>query len=95
MHVAWIPNLSTERTTYLPQLPTNRQEIELRVDRAIRLALLRRGGVPDHFTSHAVRNGVLTLVVDGEFEVREKNDSNTALFKVRPGVNPSIDEGSR
>lgn len=53
------------------QLPANRQEIELRVDRAIRLALLRRGGVPDQFTSHAVRNGVLTLAVDGEFEVRD------------------------
>lgn len=40
-----------------------------RVDRAICLALLKRGGVPNQFTSHAVKNGILALAVDGEFEV--------------------------
>lgn len=53
------------------QLPNDREEIVKRMNRAIRLALLRRGGVPNHFTSHIVRNGVLTLTVDGEFEVRD------------------------
>lgn len=52
------------------QLPTNREEIVRRMNRAIRLALLRRGGAPNHFTSHVVRNGVLSMRVDGEFEVR-------------------------
>lgn len=54
----------------LPQVPANRKEIIPRVDRAIRLALLRRGGIPSSFTSHAVRDGALSLAVEGEFEVR-------------------------
>lgn len=51
------------------QLPVKRGEIVLRVERAIRMALLRRGGIPSQFTGHHVHNGVLTLVVAGEFEV--------------------------
>lgn len=51
------------------QLPANREKVLPRVERAIRLALLRRGGVPSQFTSHVVSNGVLTLLVEGEFQV--------------------------
>lgn len=74
----YVVPLSTVETRLKPpndctrtQLPANREEIVRRMNRAIRLALLRRGGVPNHFTSHVVRNGVLTLTVDGEFEVRD------------------------
>lgn len=67
---------TTNTTTHphiptLAQLPGKREEVVRRVDRAMRLALLRRGGVPSQFTSHIVRNGVLTLAVQGEFEVRD------------------------
>lgn len=55
----------------LQQLPANRADVIPRVDRAIRLALLRHGGVPNLFTSHAVHNGMLHLTVKGEFEVSE------------------------
>lgn len=51
------------------QLPADREEILPRVERAIRLSLLRRGGVPSQFTTHVVSNGVLTLLVEGEFQV--------------------------
>ena len=53
------------------QLPTDHQEVVGRVDRAVRLALLRRGGVPQQFTWSSVRNGVLTLAVEGEFQVSQ------------------------
>lgn len=52
------------------QLPPRREKIVPRVERAIRLALLRTGGVPREFTSHTIQNGVLTLFAAGEFEVR-------------------------
>lgn len=55
----------------------------LRVDRAIRLALLRRGGVPTQFTRHAVKNGALALAVDGEFEVR-RGISGESYFGLNP-----------
>ncbi|CAM9407374.1 unnamed protein product [Ectocarpus sp. 12 AP-2014] len=69
------------------ELPANREEIVLRVDRAIRLALLRRGGVPSQFTSHTVKNGVLTLTVNGEFELMvtlqaEREDARWALLGI-------------
>lgn len=51
------------------QLSANREEILPRVERAIRMALLRRGAVPSQFTAHVVSNGVLTLLVEGEFQV--------------------------
>ncbi|CAM9092784.1 unnamed protein product, partial [Hapterophycus canaliculatus] len=73
------------------ELPANRETIVPRVDRAIRLALLRRGGVPDQFTSHSVRNGVLTLAVDGEFELMftlqaEREDTKWTLLGVKVKV---------
>lgn len=57
------------------QLPADRDKIVPRVDRAMRLALLTRGGVPTEFTSHNVRNGVLTLIVEGEFEASFVHDA--------------------
>ncbi|CAM9413292.1 unnamed protein product [Laminaria digitata] len=73
------------RPTY--ELSTDREEVVGRVDRAVRLALLRRGGVPQQFSSSSVRNGVLTLAVEGEFQLMvtleaEKADADWTLLGV-------------
>ncbi|CAM9103499.1 unnamed protein product [Discosporangium mesarthrocarpum] len=69
------------------QVGSKRSEVVSRIERAIRLALLRREPLPMHFTSHSLRNGVLHLVVEGEFELMvtlegEEHDSTWVLAGV-------------
>ncbi|CAM9108943.1 unnamed protein product [Choristocarpus tenellus] len=51
------------------ELSTGKSKVISLVERAIRQSLLRRESLPSYFTSHSLRGGVLTLVVQGEFEL--------------------------